>query len=1136
MILRVLGACLLALILAVALLLVSLTRGIELTWITGLIEREVSSTLRRSVKLGSPPYVRLGDELQIRVSDVWLTNAAWAGPGPLLTLRAAEVRVDTRSLLSGPVLIEHVGIDGLRIDLQKNEAGESNLPPRADDAAEDDDTEGKRGTVLKTIELTDIRITQRDESTGKERSFSIERYDTEVAEDKHLLLSGSGKVQGKPWQIAGEHSGVASVIAGKNLWGRLEGGLGNLAINASYELPTDQELRDLQARVRVEGSLPPRLAELSPLFTPDSPLLLNVAVDDIDPGVTLDAVLRVEDLEAHVRGRADRPGLGDGLDLSIDLKADSLPRLAAALELGDTEELSLSVEGRLNRDGRRIEIQELLVEAGEHRIQGNILIPEFPATDDADFDLRAAGPDFGFYQRLLNRPFQAPFPYSANVQLHRAADQRGALETQVDIGGATVRASGLLGEFPSYRNSELRLSASSEDLQQVGRTLEIELPRTPVDARAVLQVSDDGRLTITDLYAVGAGAEIRGQGAMNTYPALDELESSLTLSAPSLQRTAGVFGVDNLGDVPAELSLRASGSAASLKLSDLALSAGASELRSTVGVVTLERPDVKSDITLHAALDNLPAVLGGRAPEQMPTAPVSFELTPTVSDQGYALTLTDVQGPGVQGSAELRMGRALLIDEKTYLKADLTFDDPSRFLPALKAYEPPRRPLKLIADTRGGSGQIDAQLRSGGAEILALSARREGEGNITVTARGGGTDLRVLGSSPYLPAGDLPFRVDVAADFVPGHLDVDIRNLSVAQSELSGSVVLHREPDSIDVDLTVPQADLAAWLRAANPPEDVAQEDPPPVGSPPERLIPDTPLPLDALEGANIAVHLRTGPLGLKDRFFRDASLIDQSELFFTRNQGRAALQVARLTGSRGRLEASIAATRSVNGAAIEGNLQAQEIPAGMISAGTTLEGLPKHDLTTSYTASGRTVRDLTSSLNGELFLTGGAGTLNDLSISFITDSFLQQLLSTLLPGVKSDKPDMQVECTVLAARAENGVVTLDPGFVLRSERVDLSARGTVDLKRERFAIRFDNQARKGLGISAASLVNPYVQITGTLAKPKMGLDISGSAIAGGAAVATGGLTVLAKPLYGRFLDRRNPCEVATDRWERDQT
>ena len=128
----------------------------------------------------------------------------------------------------------------------------------------------------------------------------------------------------------------------------------------------------------------------------------------------------------------------------------------------------------------------------------------------------------------------------------------------------------------------------------------------------------------------------------------------------------------------------------------------------------------------------------------------------------------------------------------------------------------------------------------------------------------------------------------------------------------------------------------------------------------------------------------------------------------------------------------------------------------------------------------------------------------------------------------------MRVQCTVLAARAQDGLIALEPGFVLRSERVDLSARGSVDLARERLAIRFDNQARKGLGISAASLVNPYVQITGSLARPTIGLDVTSSAIAGGAAVATGGLTVLAKPLFGRFLDRRDPCQVAIDRWESD--
>ena len=211
--------------------------------------------------------------------------------------------------------------------------------------------------------------------------------------------------------------------------------------------------------------------------------------------------------------------------------------------------------------------------------------------------------------------------------------------------------------------------------------------------------------------------------------------------------------------------------------------------------------------------------------------------------------------------------------------------------------------------------------------------------------------------------------------------------------------------------------------------------------------------------------------------------------------------------------------------------MNVEELAIGIVTRGTNLATLPRHRIEAQLAMEGATYRDLAASLNADLLLTGGPGTVSNTGYSFATESFSAQFLSTLLPGLETVKADMEVSCTVLALRARDGVVKLDPGFVFRTGRVDMSARGVIDLRDESLAVRFDNQARKGLGISAASLVNPYVQISGTLAKPALGLDLKSSALAGGAAVATGGLTVIARPLFGRFLKRGDPCEEAVERW-----
>ncbi len=58
-------------------------------------------------------------------------------------------------------------------------------------------------------------------------------------------------------------------------------------------------------------------------------------------------------------------------------------------------------------------------------------------------------------------------------------------------------------------------------------------------------------------------------------------------------------------------------------------------------------------------------------------------------------------------------------------------------------------------------------------------------------------------------------------------------------------------------------------------------------------------------------------------------------------------------------------------------------------------------------------------------------------------------------------------------------------------------------------------------------LINPYTMIGGTLASPSLTLDPEGALIEGGAAVATAGLSIIAKRLNDRFFKAKDACGKA---------
>jgi len=162
------------------------------------------------------------------------------------------------------------------------------------------------------------------------------------------------------------------------------------------------------------------------------------------------------------------------------------------------------------------------------------------------------------------------------------------------------------------------------------------------------------------------------------------------------------------------------------------------------------------------------------------------------------------------------------------------------------------------------------------------------------------------------------------------------------------------------------------------------------------------------------------------------------------------------------------------------------------------------------------------------------AGQVARSGIGFLTNDFLDELLTTLNPFSK--RSDLsQLDCTVAAADIISGRVALSP-VVIQLREITIIADGQIDLDTEKMKINFNTKPRRGLGISAGDLVNPFIQVGGTLAQPMLQLNPAGTVVEGGLAVATAGISILAKSLSDRFLSSRDPCGDALKEIEKRDT
>jgi hypothetical protein len=103
----------------------------------------------------------------------------------------------------------------------------------------------------------------------------------------------------------------------------------------------------------------------------------------------------------------------------------------------------------------------------------------------------------------------------------------------------------------------------------------------------------------------------------------------------------------------------------------------------------------------------------------------------------------------------------------------------------------------------------------------------------------------------------------------------------------------------------------------------------------------------------------------------------------------------------------------------------------------------------------------------------------------------------------------------------------------MRTAEVDIVSNGSADLRSEKLDLNFKVAPRRGLGINVVQVINPYLKVTGSLAKPGVTIDPTGALVNGGAAFATAGLSIVATTLWDRVVHEKDPCGAAAAESER---
>lgn len=354
-----------------------------------------------------------------------------------------------------------------------------------------------------------------------------------------------------------------------------------------------------------------------------------------------------------------------------------------------------------------------------------------------------------------------------------------------------------------------------------------------------------------------------------------------------------------------------------------------------------------------------------------------------------------------------------------------------------------------------------------------------------------------------------------ALESTKDHFELKVLQATLGKTQLAGSLLVTEARKKFEAQLSSPRMDLTPFFPQDKPAEAAATA--PPSTAPKKKfLFSETPLPIEKMRDTNAKLHLALGELVLGDRSLKDIDStlqVDQGKLTFD----------LRATGAQdGTLQSSGTLLPASDGTVdLDMKIDLSNVRATLASEGVAPGEVPPLSVAMNIRIHGSSPRQMASGANGHLLLTQSAGRTKSGFISAFGGDFVQQLAHKLNPFAKED-PFMKLDCTIARADIVNGQVTMKP-ILLQSEKVTVTAHGTIDLHTEKLLLDFNTRPRKGIGVSPGMFTNPLIRLEGTLMDPKMGLGAKGVA-SGAVAAATGGMTVVAGGLLDRMAGEKDLC------------
>ncbi len=1081
------------------------------------LERFVTQELGHEFEIRGEFHVDLAGQTTLVAEDLHFANAAWADADDMVTVGRAEVRIDLWSLFRGLLLLEMVDLDDTKILLLNpgDTAPNWDLPARW--FLEEDGVDLE--VLVRIIDVDRLHLHLDSAERERPLNLDLQRLDQALRDDDYLDLEVRGSLDGRRVEIDGEIGTWNELLAGKDFEVDLDAILDTFSLSAHGRIDDTADLRrpefeftaagpDIDDLTRLlglgeEGDGDIKLAgALKPIA--DGPLSLSIKGN---LGQTeIDAVGEVADLKSLEK-----------LQLKATASGPDLGRVLRLAGMHQVREAPFMLKFDAVMEDGRFDVREAIMLFADARIEGAARVPKFPSIDDATIKLDIEGPDIERFRYITGMPGEASGPFSLGFTVDVREDGVEVLELEAKTTLGELRGSGSIGDPDTFLGTEFNVNVSTTSLSRLAAAYGIDdMPDTPAKVSGAAKYTADGIRTNGPVSMVIDGTSVQVDGLITLQGGIRGTDLRVKAFGDDLARLAALFadptGVPSLPyDFGSRLRVRDDG----FRFTDIAGSLGTTSV-SGEGLLVPAKMIAGTRFDIVARGPQYEELI--ESISDVTVRPGRFELKGRIGFRADAIELSNVRLDRDTGDAELDLiigiGR-----EQNYLDFNLVANGPDirSVIRGIERFEAFEQPFSVDVDgmLRGSHWTFDK------LEVLIGEATIKAGGDLTfvdaraATAFNFALDIPSLGSLGTVDGRefrDQGFSVTANVQSGEGRLLAESVNIRIGDSDMDGSMLIRAgEIPELEIGLHSDRLVFQPLL------EDVEE----PMEEQPEfddgRLIPDAAIPFEAMKKVNASIvadiaEIQRDNLYMSsvvlDAMLRDGA-VDIRDLRFNARAGQVA--------ARGSIEP--------DGDTGKAYLQVvgRDVALGLFETNLDLEMTTNVDV--NLRSSGTTIRALAGNMNGVAYvdMRGGRIAKGNQFIQALYGDTLEEILNTINPFRKTD-PYTDFECLIVPLTVTDGKISGAPSIFASTSRIRLVAQGEVNLKNEQIRLSARTTPRRIVSFSAAELINPYIQIVGTLASPRLAVDEAGVLITGGAAVATGGLSLLARGLWDRLSKSGDAC------------